>query len=118
MNGGCHTPPHPPIGTPLLVFPKIVWKIGKTLNVNLANDDVDDTDWVEIHIRNFRCSIDTRLRSFCFKFFHKAIAFYDFLFKINRKNSPNSDFCDKYPESVTHIFCDCDLVWDELFQDY
>ena len=70
----------------------------------------------EIHVRNFRCSIDTRLRSFCFKIFHKAIGFYDFLFKINRQNCPNSDFCDKYPESVTHIFCDCDPVWDELFK--
>ena len=88
------------------------------LNVGVA-DDVEDTDWDEIHIRNFKCLIDTRLRSFYFKIFHKAIAFNDFLFKINRKNSPNCDFCDKFPESIIHIFCECDFVrpiWDELLK--
>ena len=42
-----------------------------------------------------------------------------FLFKINRKNSPNCDFCDKFPESIIHIFCECDFVrpiWDELLK--
>ena len=86
-----------------------------------ADDEVEETDWDEIHIRNFKCSIDrpTRLRSFYFKIFHKAIAFNDFLFKINRRNSPNCDFCDKFPESVIHIFCECDFVrpvWEELFK--
>ena len=37
-----------------------------------------DLDWDEIHLRNFKCSIDTRLRSFYFKLFHNAIiAFHD-----------------------------------------
>ena len=87
-----------------------------------ADDEVEDTDWEEIHIRNFKCSTDTRLRSFYFKIFHKAIAFNDFLFKINRRNAPNCDFCDKFPESVIHIFCECNFVrpvWEELVvQDY
>ena len=54
-----------------------------------ADDEVEDTDWDEIHIRYFKCSIDSHLRSFYFKIFHKAIAFNDFLFKINRRNFPN-----------------------------
>ena len=37
-----------------------------------ADDEVEETDWDEIHIRNFKCSIDTRLRSFYFKIFHKS----------------------------------------------
>ena len=84
-----------------------------------ADDEVEETDWDEIHIWNFKCSIDTHLRSFYFKIFHKAIAFNDFLFKINRRNSPNCDFCDKFPELVIHIFCECDFVrpvWEELFK--
>ena len=43
----------------------------------------------------------------------------DFLFKINRRNSSNCDFCDKFPESIIHIFCECDFVrpiWEELFK--
>ena len=53
------------------------------------------------------------------KVFHKAIAFNNFLFKINRKDSPNSDFCKNYPESIIHILCDCEYVipiWDELLK--
>ena len=66
-----------------------------------ADDEVEDTDWDEIHIRNFKCSIDTRLRSFYFKIFHKAIAFNDFYFKLTAEipvsvifviNSPNLSF--------------------------
>ena len=48
-------------------------------------EDSEDTDWEEIHNRNFRCSIDTRLRSFYFKILYNAIAFNNFLFKINCK---------------------------------
>ena len=70
------------------------------------SDDPEDIDWEEIHLRNFKCCIDTRLRSFYFKVFHKAIAFNDFLFKINRKDSSLCDFCNKFPETITHIFCE------------
>jgi len=75
----------------------------------LAND-TDEPNWAEIHLRNFKCTIDTRFRAFYFKTFHKAIAFNDFLFKIKRKDSPNCCFCDKYPESIIHIFCECEVV--------
>ena len=76
-------------------------------------------DWEPIHLNNFKCSIDTRLRSFYFKLFHKAIAFNDFLYKIKRKDSPNCSFCDKMPETFIHVFCDCEVVkpiWEDLIQ--
>ena len=31
-----------------------------------ADDEVEDTVWDETRIRNFKCSVDTRLRSFYF----------------------------------------------------
>ena len=83
---------------------------------NLYNDP-EDLDWEEIHFRNFKCSIDTRLRSFYFKVFHNAIAFNDFLFKIKRKDSPNCMFCKKLPETIIHFFCECEVVkpiWNDL----
>ena len=49
-------------------------------------------DWETIHLNNFKCSIDTRLKSFYFKI------------KINRKDSPNCSFCDNFPETMTHTF--------------
>ena len=73
----------------------------------------------EIHNRNIKCTIETQLRSFYFKVFYKAIAFNSFLFKIGRKDSPLCSFCSKSPETMLHVFCECEKVrpiWDELLQ--
>ena len=64
-------------------------------------------------------------------FFHKAIAFNDFLFKISQKNSPNCNFCKEIAESSNHvlfIFCFSFLflflwmwyykfIWDNLVKE-
>ena len=79
---------------------------------NQFNDTVDwhDLEWEDIHNRNFKCTIETQLRSFYFKIFHRAIAFNDFLFKIGRKDSPLCSMCHKDPETIIHVFCECDIV--------
>ena len=49
--------------------------------------------------------------------FHKEIAFKDFLFKINRTDSPDCSFCQKKPEAIVHIFSECGLanpLWQEI----
>ena len=62
--------------------------------------------------------LNPNLARFILKFFHKAIAFKDFLFKINRTNSPDCSFCHKKPETIIHkVFSECDLVtplWQEI----
>ena len=76
-------------------------------------------NWENVHKINFSCTIETKLRSFYFKLFHKAIALNDFLHKIKRKDSPNCTFCDKHEETVVHLFCDCEKVmpiWEFLLQ--
>ena len=82
----------------------------KLINVNTDEDGPEETDWEEIHLRNFKCCIETKLRSFYFKICHKAIAFNDFLFKINRKDSDCCDFCKKFPETIIHVFCESDFM--------
>ena len=82
------------------------------------SDDPEELDWEKIHLANFKCSIDTRLRTFYFKIFHNAIAFNDFLFKIKRTDSPNCCFCKKFPETIIHFFCECEIarsLWIDLF---
>ena len=69
-----------------------------------------DFNWEKIHLLNFRCTIDSKLRSFYFKVFHRCIALNDFLFKIRRKDSPNCTFCNKREETIIHILCECDKV--------
>ena len=78
----------------------------------LFSDFVEDKDfeWENIHNRNFKCTIETQLRSFYLKIFHRAIAFNQFLFKIGRRDSPLCTFCNKVPENTFHVFCECDKV--------
>ena len=74
-------------------------------------------NWEKVHYTNFFCTIDTKLRSFYFKIFHKAIALNDFLYKIKSKDSPNCVFCDKSEETIVHLFCECERVipiWQSL----
>ena len=52
-------------------------------------------NWEKVHCINFFCTLDTKLRSFYFKVFHKAIAVNEFLFKIKRKESPKCTLCEK-----------------------
>ena len=54
--------------------------------------DSNDMDWPSIHTRNFKCTIETQLKSFYFKLFHNAIAVKSFLFKIYRVSLPCAFF--------------------------
>ena len=78
---------------------------------------MEDIDWACVHNSNFKCTIETQLRSFYFKFFHRAICLNYFLHKIGRIESPSCFFCNELPETIPHLFCDCKIVsplWDEL----
>ena len=74
-------------------------------------------DWKRVHNANYFCTIDTKMRSFYFKIFHKAIALNTFLFRIKRKDSPNCSLCGKEEETMVHLFCECEKVvplWQTL----
>ena len=78
---------------------------------------LEEVEWDYIHKTNFTCTIETQLRSFYFKLFHRAICTNKFLHKIGRADNPNCYFCSNLPESLVHLFCECDKVsplWDEL----
>ena len=76
-----------------------------------------EKDWSIIHRDNFRCTIETQLRSFYFKIFHNVIGVNAFLFKIRKRDSPNCYFCSEEPETLDHLFCNCTKVvplWENL----
>ena len=50
--------------------------------------DPNQPNWEKTHMNNFKCTISTRIRSFYFRLFHRAIGLNDFLYKIKRKDSP------------------------------
>ena len=67
-------------------------------------DAVDEVEW------NFKCTIETQLSSFYFKLFHKAICTNQFLHRIGRTDSSNCYFCTNLPETILHLFCECENV--------
>ena len=58
-------------------------------------DDDDDNDWAGIHSNNFNCTIETQIRTFYLKIFHRAICTNKFLHKIGRSDSPLCYFLSK-----------------------
>ena len=80
-------------------------------------DIEEDIDWSVVHDNNFTCSIETQLRAFYFKIFHRAICTNKFLNKIGRKDSPFCYFCKNSDETLVHLFCECSKVtglWENL----
>ena len=79
--------------------------------------DPNPVNWDKVHMNDFKCSINTRIRSFYFKLFHKAIALNEFLYKIKRKGSPTCSFCKTAPETYIHCFIECQVIkpiWDKI----
>ena len=78
----------------------------------LFSDFVDDEDfeWEDIHNRNFKCTIETQLRSFYLTIFHRAIGFNQFYLKLGERTPLCVLFCNKVPENTFHVFCECDKV--------
>ena len=70
-----------------------------------------------IHFRNNINIIDTRFRTLYFQFFRNPIAFNDFLYIQLREKTLNCCFCEKYSETLIHVFCDPEVViplWIEM----
>ena len=82
-------------------------------------NDPGQINWKKAHKNKFKCTISTRIRSFYFKLFHRAIGLNDLLFKIKRKDSPNCSFCNIAPETYKHICIECPVVkpiWDAVIK--
>ena len=80
-----------------------------------ANADTDE--WSRIHTRNFKCTVETQLKSFYFKVLHKAIATNDFLSKIGRSDTSLCSLCNRHKDSIQHFLVYCERVtpiWSSL----
>ena len=59
-----------------------------------------------------------KLRSFQYRLVHRAIITNTKLYQWKKVDSPNCTFCLKYPESYTHLFCECEMVkplWKQIY---
>ena len=72
---------------------------------------------VSILVYNFKCTVETQLKSFYFKVFHKAIATNDFLSKIGRSDTSLCSLCNRDKDSIQHFLVYCERVtpiWSSL----
>lgn len=63
--------------------------------------------WNKIYVLPIKCTIDTLLREFQYKFLKRIIPTNTFLFKCKIANSRLCDFCLSDIETVKHLFWDC-----------
>jgi len=70
----------------------------------------ENINWKEIYLLPIKLTIDTKLREFQFKLFHQIIPTNTFLFKCNIVSSSLCEFCNSNPDSIAHIFWECQHI--------
>ena len=70
------------------IKPKIKWE-----------DEVCDINWKQVNLIPFNCLIDTKLRTFQYKYIMRIIPNNNFLYKCNISNTSLCDFYSMYVET-------------------
>jgi len=70
----------------------------------------ENINWKEIYLLPIKLTIDTKLREFQFKFLHQIIPTNTFLFKCNIVSSSLCEFCNSNPDSIAHMFWECQHI--------
>ena len=81
------------------------------------DQEINNINWKYVHNIPFRSLINTKLRSFQYKYLMRIIPNNNFLYKININSSSLCDFCNMYVETNKHLFWECQLsrgLWTEL----
>ena len=79
--------------------------------------DMSDFWWEMVNLNIQKCSIDVRLKWFQYRIVHRILGTNKFLHKANIKNSPLCSLCLEYPETIYHLFWQCEisrLFWENL----
>ena len=81
------------------IKPKIKWE-----------DEIGEINWKLVNLIPFRCLIDTKLRTFQYKYIMRIIPNNKFLYKCNINNTSLCDFCSMHVETNKHLFWDCHVT--------
>ena len=72
-----------------------------------CNIDEKSINWNHSYILPFRCTRETRLRTFQFKLLHRRIATNRYLNRIGISLTDTCTFCEQNSETLIHLFWDC-----------
>lgn len=93
---------------------KSIQKWSRDLHINN-----DEKWWLKQYQNGMTCSKDTKLLWFQFRLCHRIIGTNSFLFNIGVSPSPACSFCGESPESILHVFVECQFTrvfWQEFAQ--
>lgn len=74
------------------------------------NEEFENLDWKRINLMPFKCTIDTKLRSFQLKFVKRIIPTNTLLYKYKITNSTLCDFCNSDTETLKHMYWECHVI--------
>lgn len=77
---------------------------------NILNLNVDNSWWKKQNILFFKITNDIQLRWFNYRIIHRILATNTFLCKIGITNTNLCSFCKIYPETLCHLFWECEFV--------
>ena len=102
-----------------LMITKVDYKRGHTLKWNLIFDKtILDSDW-NIYFSNiFRCTIESKMRSFQYKILLRVIPTNKYLHTCQISNTEKCFFCYVNVETIEHLFWYCSVIktfWFDVF---
>lgn len=74
------------------------------------NMTFEDGEWSRICQLPWKVTLSTKLRLFQYKITQRCLVTNIHLFHYKIKDSKNCTFCKKYPETIVHLFWECDKV--------
>ena len=84
---------------------------------NKLKQEIPNVEWKSIFRICFKTVEDNELIWFQYRLINRILGTNDYLTKIKIKNNPNCVFCNKDPETISHLFTECDIVkmfWSQL----
>ena len=78
---------------------------------------MSDSWWERVNLNIQKSNIDVRLKWFQFRIVHRILGTNKLLYKANIKDSPLCNLCSEFPETIYHLFWQCEisrLFWENL----
>ena len=87
------------------------WVVPSSVKRWRDDEEIFQADSFSLHCKHIQTmTISARLRSFQFRFLHRAIVLNTQLYHWGISPSKNCSFCDAEPEALKHLFYTCEIV--------